>query len=68
MSWGAQNRPEDAKTPSVAGVRSDKPELDRFIAGMYFDIKSVYVAIAAANVLSGLVVGWYTLWWLKKQV
>ena len=38
------------------------------IAGMYFDIKSVYVAIAAANVLSGLVVGWYTLWWLKKQV
>jgi Na+-driven multidrug efflux pump len=38
------------------------------VAGIYFDIKSVYVAIAAANVLSGLVVGWYTLWWLKKQV
>jgi Na+-driven multidrug efflux pump len=38
------------------------------IAGIYFDIKSVYVAIAAANVLAGLVVGWYTLWWLKKQV
>ena len=29
MSWGAQNRSKDAKTPSVAGVRSDKPELDR---------------------------------------
>jgi hypothetical protein len=28
MSWGAQNRSKDAKTPSVAGVRSDKPELD----------------------------------------
>jgi hypothetical protein len=28
MSWGAQNRPEDAKTPSVAGGRSEKPELD----------------------------------------
>jgi hypothetical protein len=27
MSWGAQNRSKDAKTPSVAGVRSDKPEL-----------------------------------------
>jgi hypothetical protein len=26
MSWGAQNRSEDAKTPGVAGVRSDKPE------------------------------------------
>jgi hypothetical protein len=26
MSWGAQNRSEDAKTPSVAGGRSDKPE------------------------------------------
>jgi putative MATE family efflux protein len=37
------------------------------IAGMYFDIKAVYYAIAAANVLSGLVVGWYTLWWLKKS-
>jgi hypothetical protein len=34
---------------------------------MYFDIKAVYYAIAAANVLSGLVVGWYTLWWLKKS-
>jgi hypothetical protein len=28
MSWGAQNRSKDAKTPSVAGVRSQKPELD----------------------------------------
>jgi hypothetical protein len=27
MSWRAQNRSKDAKTPSVAGVRSDKPEL-----------------------------------------
>jgi hypothetical protein len=27
MSWGAQSRSEDAKTPGVAGVRSDKPEL-----------------------------------------
>jgi hypothetical protein len=26
MSWGAQNRSEDAKTPSVAGVWSKKPE------------------------------------------
>ena len=37
------------------------------IAGMYFDIKMVYYAIAAANVLSGLTVGWYTLWWLKRD-
>ena len=28
MSWGAQNRSEDAKAPSVAGVWSEKPELD----------------------------------------
>jgi hypothetical protein len=28
MSWGAQNRSKDAKTPSVAGVRSQKPEPD----------------------------------------
>jgi hypothetical protein len=28
MSWGAQNRSKDAKTPSVAGGRSKKPELD----------------------------------------
>jgi hypothetical protein len=27
MSWGAQNRSKDAKTPSVAGGRSKKPEL-----------------------------------------
>jgi hypothetical protein len=26
MSWGAQNRSKDAKNPSVAGVRSQKPE------------------------------------------
>jgi hypothetical protein len=26
MSWGAQNRSKDAKTPSVAGVRSRKPK------------------------------------------
>jgi putative MATE family efflux protein len=37
------------------------------LAGIYFDIKMVYYAIAAANVLSGLTVGWYTLWWLKKS-
>jgi hypothetical protein len=29
MSWGAQNRSKDAKTPSVARALSDKPELDR---------------------------------------
>jgi hypothetical protein len=28
MSWGAQNRSEDAKNPSVAGVRLIKPEPD----------------------------------------
>jgi hypothetical protein len=28
MSWGAQNRSEDAKTPSGSRGRSDKPELD----------------------------------------
>jgi hypothetical protein len=27
MSWGAQNRSKDAKTPSVAGGRSRKPKL-----------------------------------------
>jgi len=37
------------------------------IAGVYFDIKVVYCAIAAANVIPGLVIGWYTLWWIKKQ-
>jgi hypothetical protein len=26
MSWGAQNRSKDAKTPSVAGGRSRKPK------------------------------------------
>jgi Na+-driven multidrug efflux pump len=36
------------------------------VAGAYYDIIAVYYAIAAANVLSGLVIGWYTLWWLKK--
>ena len=29
MSWGAQNRSKDAKTPSVGRAMSDKPELDR---------------------------------------
>jgi Na+-driven multidrug efflux pump len=37
------------------------------IAGAYFDIKGVYYGIAFANVISGLIIGWYTLWWLKKQ-
>ena len=29
MSWGAQNRSKDAKTPSVGPAMSGKPELDR---------------------------------------
>ena len=29
MSWGAQNRFKDAKTPSVGRGMSEKPELDR---------------------------------------
>jgi hypothetical protein len=29
MSWGAQNRSKDAKTPSSSRGRSDKPEPDR---------------------------------------
>ena len=37
------------------------------IAGVYFDIKAVYYAIAVANIVSGLVIGWYTLWWLRKE-
>ena len=37
------------------------------IAGVYFHIKAVYFAIAAANVVSGLAIGWYTLWWLRKE-
>jgi len=36
------------------------------LAGMYFDIKGVYYAIAMTNVVSGLIIGWYTLWWLGK--
>jgi hypothetical protein len=28
MSWGAQSRPKDAKTPSASGGRSEKPELE----------------------------------------
>jgi hypothetical protein len=34
---------------------------------VYFHIKGVYFAIAAANVVSGLAIGWYTLWWLRKE-
>jgi hypothetical protein len=29
MSWGAQNRSEDAKTPSAGRAMSENPELDR---------------------------------------
>lgn len=36
------------------------------LAGMYFDIKAVYYAITTANVVSGLIIAWYTLWWLGK--
>jgi hypothetical protein len=28
MSWGAQNRSKDARTPSAAGGRSENPERD----------------------------------------
>ena len=28
MSWGAQNRSKDAKTPSAARALSDKPKLE----------------------------------------
>jgi hypothetical protein len=51
MSWGAQNRSKDAKTPSVAGGRSDKPELDRCpiqpytASGLTYDIRTGLVAI-----------------------
>jgi hypothetical protein len=41
MSWGAQNRSEDAKNPSVAGGRSKKPEPDRCPVQPYFgDVNS----------------------------
>ena len=42
MTWGAQNRSEDAKTPSVAGGRSEKPELDLWPI-------QPYVALSAAT-------------------
>jgi hypothetical protein len=29
MSWGAQSRSKDAKTPSAGRAMSEKPELDR---------------------------------------
>ena len=37
MSWGAQSRSEDAKTPSVAGGRSEKPEPDPCPIQPYMD-------------------------------
>jgi hypothetical protein len=36
MSWRAQNRSKDAKTPSAAGVWSKKPELDYCPVQPYF--------------------------------
>jgi hypothetical protein len=36
MSWGAQNRSKDAKTPSVAGGRSENPEPDPCPIQPYF--------------------------------
>jgi hypothetical protein len=46
MSWGAQNRSEDAKTPGVAGVRSEKPELDRCPIQPYTYLHKTALALA----------------------
>jgi hypothetical protein len=35
MSWGAQNRPKDAKTPSAGRGMSEKPELDLWPVQQY---------------------------------
>jgi hypothetical protein len=59
MSWGAQNRSEDAKTPGVAGVRSEKPELDRcpiqpYVQVMRFvDLKEYNYILTSAAVKFG---------------
>jgi hypothetical protein len=45
MSWGAQNRSEDAKTPSAAGVRSRNPKLE---------LCGIRPYMASANITSSL--------------
>jgi hypothetical protein len=53
MSWGAQNRSEDAKTPSVAGGRSEKPELDLWPVQPYFLFVSILLLEPACRAHAG---------------
>jgi hypothetical protein len=45
MSWGAQNRSKDAKTPSAGRAKSEKPELDLW--------KYIYIYIYMTNPATG---------------
>jgi hypothetical protein len=38
MSWGAQNLPKDAKTPSAGRGRSENPELDLWPVQPYIPV------------------------------
>jgi hypothetical protein len=50
MSWGAQNRSKDAKTPTAGRGMSDKPELDRCPVQPYY--KSGRNVIASTDELT----------------
>jgi hypothetical protein len=45
MSWRAQSRSKDAKTPSGSRDRSEKPELDRCPVQPYQVCKAAKVAV-----------------------
>jgi hypothetical protein len=45
MSWGAQNRSKDAKTPSAGRAMSEKPELDSWPVQPYSEIEPSYNGI-----------------------
>ena len=52
MSWGAQNRSKDAKTPSGSRGRSDKPEPGLWPVQQYAADTSGFIAIA--DVIPGM--------------
>jgi hypothetical protein len=56
MSWGAQNRSKDAKTPSVAGGRSRKPKPALCGIQPYWQFVSSYWQFAANYLHSELLV------------
>jgi hypothetical protein len=50
MSWGAQNRSKDAKTPSVGRAMSRKPKLE--LCGIQPYLKIAAVVITTCSVYS----------------